>query len=645
MNKNQFLMIIITTFLAISVVFISADTNSPEKVETLQPQPSSIYISGNADLIAQARQYGWDLGGERDGSVNFPFQINDLNLVSNGELVVFIQNTNLYVNIDTVMIDGQNLLATGMNIYNVSNLSVLRAQFINIADGGTMITIGYSMNVRIIASQLYSSNAYIVHGIESTNSNYTMIYSNTFTGIPYPIILDNGNNSRIEGNYFYDNLYNDINVYSSERVSIQDNTFNNSDTAISLVDTYLTFVRNNIINNSRSISVAISQAQQIRFFNNVITNSSYSGIAVQGSNDSVFAMNDIRSSTDQAIYFDSFSSGNLIKWNNFIDNRNGGNQGIDDGINNYFVYNYFNDHVGNDVNLDNYEDTPYYISGAASNIDDTPLSLEHIEQATQISEPNRLSQFTGTGTITWSLFSSNYITDYTIGIFYRSLFDSQWILITANYVGTSFTWDVSGLDDGQYQVRIVTSFPLYTISTSDTSREFFVRNNHLSLAKIFRPNGGEILNTNYEIRWRHSFDIDGHAVHYSVSISHNDGTTWKLLQSNLLANYFVFDFGVVDYGDQYLIKVVADDGVGNMVTDVSDGVFTAGTPITTTITPTTTVTDTNIGPPTETNTNTDTNPPDTSNSTSGPALPVPNFGIQILFLFLVSFAFLRRKHY
>ena len=59
--------------------------------------------------------------------------------------------------------------------------------------------------------------------------------------------------------------------------------------------------------------------------------------------------------------------------NMFIDNNiEGISQAKDDGTNNNFEHNFWNDHTGPDSNKDGIVDTPYSIEGRANNVDSSP---------------------------------------------------------------------------------------------------------------------------------------------------------------------------------------------------------------------------------------------------------------------------------
>jgi len=91
---------------------------------------------------------------------------------------------------------------------------------------------------------------------------------------------------------------------------------------------------------------------------------------------------------------------------------------------------------------------------------------------------------------------------------------------------------------------------------------------------VILPNGGEafIPGTNYTITWTAS-DPDGDPITYGIAISNDGGITWIPIATDLNHTSFVYDFKNLRGGDQYLLGILASDGV-NVGTDTSNGFFT-----------------------------------------------------------------------
>jgi hypothetical protein len=104
---------------------------------------------------------------------------------------------------------------------------------------------------------------------------------------------------------------------------------------------------------------------------------------------------------------------------------------------------------------------------------------------------------------------------------------------------------------------------------------FIIKNTHnLSLPVVIYPNGGEILEGIVIIRWLNATDSLGDNVSYAVYFSDNDGASWNLLESGLIANSYSWNSTILPDGTSYLIKVEATCSDGLTSADFSDAAFT-----------------------------------------------------------------------
>jgi hypothetical protein len=92
--------------------------------------------------------------------------------------------------------------------------------------------------------------------------------------------------------------------------------------------------------------------------------------------------------------------------------------------------------------------------------------------------------------------------------------------------------------------------------------------------RILYPNGGEILGGCgiQTISWKAS-DPDGDRLTYSVMYSKDGGSNWEPLAVDLKAQSFTWNTNSLPTGSNYLIRVIASDGV-NTAMDDSDNPFT-----------------------------------------------------------------------
>jgi hypothetical protein len=88
------------------------------------------------------------------------------------------------------------------------------------------------------------------------------------------------------------------------------------------------------------------------------------------------------------------------------------------------------------------------------------------------------------------------------------------------------------------------------------------------------PNGGEILGglATHTITWQGS-DPDGDNLSYAVMYSSDGGVSWQPLALDLRDTKYFWNTSNLSTGDNYLIRVIASDGV-NTGMDDSDSTFT-----------------------------------------------------------------------
>ncbi|MDH5788460.1 MAG: hypothetical protein OEZ40_09245 [Candidatus Bathyarchaeota archaeon] len=98
------------------------------------------------------------------------------------------------------------------------------------------------------------------------------------------------------------------------------------------------------------------------------------------------------------------------------------------------------------------------------------------------------------------------------------------------------------------------------------------------IVNIVFPNGGEVLTAgvNCTITWDAS-DPDGDSLAYFVAYSKDGGKSWVPLALDITENNYVWDTSNLPSGDNYLVKIIATDGV-NTGEDVSDSTFCIASP-------------------------------------------------------------------
>jgi parallel beta-helix repeat protein len=161
--------------------------------------------------------------------------------------------------------------------------------------------------------------------------------------------------------------------------------------------TQITITKQNFTHASIGILAAYSSALEIS--HNRIINNSMDGIRLVNSGTSTISKNTISQNggtilgntlTSNSGYGVSLESTRdcVVTGNEFIDNNPlGSSQAYDDGLNNTFYYNYWNEWTAPDTNQDGIVDVPYPIDGAANNQDAFPLTTPPSENFDRFDHP------------------------------------------------------------------------------------------------------------------------------------------------------------------------------------------------------------------------------------------------------------------
>lgn len=169
-------------------------------------------------------------------------------------------------------------------------------------------------------------------GLHAAFSSNLRLVSNIFSNnLDEGFWLYNTNSSLIMDNNIFQNGYGGLGLYSSHNNTLSSNYIHNN------VDSDLIlgwFSTNNSV-----------------FYNN-------------------FVSNDFR-----GLFIEEGSDNNRISWNNFLDNNDGNCQAADNGEDNVFLANHWNDHTTPDVDGNGIVDIAYPIDGLTGNTDPSPYVL------------------------------------------------------------------------------------------------------------------------------------------------------------------------------------------------------------------------------------------------------------------------------
>ncbi|MHA1984937.1 MAG: right-handed parallel beta-helix repeat-containing protein, partial [Candidatus Hodarchaeales archaeon] len=153
------------------------------------------------------------------------------------------------------------------------------------------------------------------------------------------------------------------------------NTFINNSGIDNTLDFYLSWGDNNILLNNSArdggIGFFLGISNNNILANNTVSNAKGDGFQINGNNN-ILTGNVAIANMGYGISITPSRSNNRLISNNFIDNKAGVSQARDDGSDNEFFANYWNDWTTPDSNQDGVVDQPYLIEGNANNHDFFP---------------------------------------------------------------------------------------------------------------------------------------------------------------------------------------------------------------------------------------------------------------------------------
>ncbi|MHA2247004.1 MAG: right-handed parallel beta-helix repeat-containing protein [Candidatus Hodarchaeales archaeon] len=402
---------------------------------------------------------------------------------------------------------------------------------------------------RSIHSQSFVENQYIDHDpiyIDSNDDFATLGFPGSgtnddpYTISGYSIAISDTELIHIQNtNVFFEISNNQLSGISKSwgfGISLQDvvngtisnNTIHYCTDGIYLESTGYITIFNNKISDNLGAGIWLNHGSHTNLLSsNVLFNNGANGIEFGGSgnNDNTIVNNTVQNNNAYGITISSNSNDNTIEQNNFIDNLGDISQATDDGSNNVFAYNYWNDWTSPDSDTDGIVDNPYPISGSANNKDYFSVTYPH-----SLPEPSHADQYyfleawdtghgqdiviDGSGNVYKTnqgsgvdIYDSNgnYITTWTGGgVFSGScglIFDSQWNLYVVNEPSKQIvkldsqsnfvlSWGSEGESDGQFKMpnRIA----------CDSQNNIYVADNGLSPNRIqkFDSNGSFIKSWN-----------------------------------------------------------------------------------------------------------------------------------------------------
>ncbi|NHJ13667.1 MAG: hypothetical protein EAX95_08320 [Candidatus Thorarchaeota archaeon] len=263
------------------------------------------------------------------------------------------------------------------------------------------------------------------------NAANGLVENNTIQGRHSGMVIQECSDLIIRDNVVAGNTENGIEILSgSTNLIIEDNTISNnamSGMLIPFSDHFL--ITENVISASGTNGIEVAGLTDSVISGNTITGSGTRGMYLYGMKDSVVSQNSIGGSGTNGILVgassyivctenwvvDSIShavelntgcSNLTVKGNVFV-NSGESCQACDNGADNEFIYNYFDDWTSPDDDADGYVDVPYSIVGSAGNQDPHPRAATDVEIPTTTATSSTTTTTTGTSTTTTATTTAN----------------------------------------------------------------------------------------------------------------------------------------------------------------------------------------------------------------------------------------------
>jgi parallel beta-helix repeat protein len=301
------------------------------------------------------------LGFTGTGSFDDPYKVKDLSITASSGDLINIRGTTVYFRISNNYLNGLTTASSGISLSNVQHGTIENNLIINNTEDGLKAT--------DISETIFHNNS---------------IYSNGRIGM----FLYRATNCTLTSNTVHDNLVNGVHLKDAYNATISNNNIYNhqygeySHSSILLDNTSSTLITNNsLFNNDYGINI-LNSANNNRITNNTIHNNQQYGIRLEYTSRNTIIHNNVTNNQLYGILVTYGSNDNTILTNSFINNNGGEIQAFDEGTNNGFRYNYWNDWPIQDTNEDSIIDYPYLIDGNINNSDHHPLvefSFEEIE--------------------------------------------------------------------------------------------------------------------------------------------------------------------------------------------------------------------------------------------------------------------------
>ena len=497
------------------------------------------------------------------GSEEEPYLIENYLISDSLYPLIEIRNTNVYFRIANNFLDNINTGVEAIFLKNVVNGEIVNNTIVNSRHG---IYLDNSDENKVINNSISQTSE---SGIRLNTSSSNIIIGNSISTIVHHGIWLNASSQNIIANNTISAVYNGLWLKSS--------SWGNE-------------INGNYINETFH-GIWISSSNDNLFVENYLDKNSYGfyltstgypwdPLILCQQND--ILNNTVLNNSEYGIYCDFGVINTLIKWNTFImNNWNGSAQALDNGTNNVFQSNFWDDWTGPDVEPDGIVDDSYPLKGPSNSSDPFPLTkpinptIFHFLSRPRVISPNGEEVLGGIINVEWSSVYDSQGFLITYSLYYSSDDGGLWtyLIITSE---THYSWNTYPLLNGsEYLIKVIAnnSHGFWTKDVSDSSFSLENPSHFLSIPTVNYPNSFLILSGIITVQWSPSTDSWNHAINYSIYYSNDNGENWTLLEEDLLQLNYQWDTKTVSDGSNYLVKVKAFCSSGLTTEDISDSIF------------------------------------------------------------------------
>ena len=212
--------------------------------------------------------------------------------------------------------------------------------------------------------------------IISTN----ILFRNNESGI---WLFNNNHKNIVKNNTIYDNSFAGIFLLTSNENDITQNIV--YDNVMGIV---LSSSNYNVLSNNSARGIHLDTNSNFNeIHQNTLELNLGNGLYIENSENNIIFENIFYKNNEYGIYLDINTNNNKIEWNDIIGNNPslpGYSQAYDEGSDNSFSNNFWDEWVSPDTNADGIVDDPYAIDGVAINSDPNPIALPSESQSSTI---------------------------------------------------------------------------------------------------------------------------------------------------------------------------------------------------------------------------------------------------------------------